>query len=101
MGGYCGSPNSVMENNKAQRRSTRNQREWKDYIGIKEVETEDYIKASPELLNEIRIKIQNENKKRKKTQIIIAILSFIITIVLLYIITKIEWVGIDLNRVVR
>ncbi|NJM79173.1 MAG: hypothetical protein HC854_05125 [Flavobacterium sp.] len=68
MGGYCGSPNSVMENNKAQRRSSRNQREWKDYIGTKEVETEDYIKASPELLEEIRIKIQREDKKRKKNE---------------------------------
>lgn len=93
MGGYSGSPAVTLKNNK-NLLGKKNKLTRKDYIGTKTMSNEDHIKASPELLNEIRIKIQNENKKRKKTQIIIAILSFVITIILLYTITKIEWVGI-------
>lgn len=94
MGGYYGSPNSVMENNKAQRRSTRNQRDWKDYIGTKEVQTEDFIKASSELLEEIRIKFQREDRKRKKMSILTAVISLIITIIMIYAISNIKWIGI-------
>ena len=94
MGGYCGSPNSVMENNKAQRRSSHNKRDWKDYIGTKKVQTDDFIKATPELLEQIRNKIQKDNKRRKRIQIVIAIISLVITLLLLYAITTLEWVGI-------
>ena len=97
MGGYSGSPAVTLKNNKdllgKKKKLTR-----KDYIGTKEVQTEDHIKASPKLLNEIRIKIQNENKKTKKMQIAIAILSFFTTLILLYAITNIEWVGIRVAK---
>lgn len=66
MAGYYGSMSVVLKNNKTllgkKKRNTR-----KDYLNIREVATDDSIKASPALLNEIRNKIQKENKKRKKT----------------------------------
>ncbi|NHN25193.1 hypothetical protein FIA58_005825 [Flavobacterium jejuense] len=93
MAGYYGSMSVVLKNNKTllgeKKRNTR-----KEYLNIKEVATDDPNKASSELLNEIRSKIQKENKKRKKTQIVIAILSLVITILVIYAMTRIEWVGI-------
>ena len=56
MGGYYGSPASVMKNNKAQRRTERKPTDWRDYVGAKDVPTEDHIKATPELLAQIRKK---------------------------------------------
>jgi len=93
MAGYYGSMSVVLKNNKTllgkKKRNTR-----KDYLNIKEVATDDPIKASPALLNEIRNKIQKENKKRKKTQLFIGFLSLVITILIMYAISKVEWVGI-------
>ena len=93
MGGYSGSPAVTLKNNKdllgKKKKLTR-----KDYIGTKEVQTEDHIKASPKLLNEIRIKIQREDRKRKKMSILIAVISLIITIIMIYAISNIKWIGI-------
>ncbi len=93
MAGYYGSMSVVLKNNKTllgkKKRNTR-----KDYLNIKEVATDDLIKASPTLVNEIRNKIQKENKKRKKTQLFIGFLSLVITILIMYAISKVEWVGI-------
>lgn len=93
MAGYYGSMSVVLKNNKTLL-GKKNKNTRKDYLNIKEVVTDDPIKASPELLNEIRSKIQKQNKKRKKTQIVIAILSLATTILLLYAISTLEWVGI-------
>jgi len=64
--------------NKAQRRSQK--LDWKDYVGQEKVPGRDPIKATPELLEEIRIRIQTENRKRKKRQILFALLSFLIAL---------------------
>lgn len=70
--------------NKAQRRSQK--LDWKDYIGQEKTAGRDSIKATPELLEEIRIRFQAENKKRKKRQILFALLSLVITLCLLLIV---------------
>ncbi|KIX22113.1 hypothetical protein SY27_05465 [Flavobacterium sp. 316] len=87
MGGYCGSPASVMKNNKAQRRTERKPTDWKDYIGMKNIPTEDHIKATPELLAQIRTKYKRERKRKNIFQIILAFLSLIIAIGILYLLT--------------
>lgn len=96
MGGYYGSPKSVLKNNKdllgKKYKLTR-----KDYIGIKEVYTEDTVNATPELLKQIRNKTIKENKKRIKQQILFVILSIICTILVLYGISKLEWIGITVK----
>lgn len=99
MGGYYGSAATTLKNNK-DLLGKKNRPGRKDYIGTKDVPAEDPIKANPELLREIRKKIQKENKKRKKTQILVALLSLFITVLIIYANSNIEWVGINLNRIV-
>lgn len=62
MGGYYGSPKTVLKNNR-DLLGKKNKLTRKDYIGIKEVYTEDKIKTTPELLRQIRNKTIIENKK--------------------------------------
>ena len=82
MGGYYGSPASVMKNNKAQRRSERKPTDWRDYVGAKDVPTEDHIKATPELLAQIRKKYR---RQRLFNFIVPILLTFIFFGILCYI----------------
>lgn len=66
MGGYYGSPKVILKNNR-DLLGKKNKLTRKDYIGFKDVYTEDHIKATPELLEQIRNKITAENKKKKET----------------------------------
>lgn len=85
MAGYYGSPKVVLQNNKALL-GEKNKLSRKDYIGSIDSGGHDPIKATPELLEEIRIRFQAENKKRKKRQILFALLSLVITLCLLLIV---------------
>jgi hypothetical protein len=77
-----------LKNNRALRKNNRNG--WKKLIGSKEEKWEDPIQASPEVLEEIRNRLQAENKeiRRKKiinTAIFIGIfLALVITLNQLY-----------------
>ena len=57
----------------------------------------DPIKSTQEQLEAIRNRIQTENKKRKKHQIMLALLSIIVAILAIYLITKINFVGIQMD----
>lgn len=65
-----------LKNNRALRKNDRSS--WKKLIGSKEEKWEDPIQASTELLEEIRNRLQTENKatQRKKIIIITIILGF-------------------------
>lgn len=78
-------------------KSKNNRVSWKDYK-IKDLTPgNDPITTSPEQLEAIRVRIQNENKKRKKHQIMWALLSIIVAILVIYLITKINYIGIQMN----
>ena len=94
MGGYCGSPAVVLRNNK-RLLGEKIKLKRKDYLGSEKIFTEDHIKASPELLQEIRSRIQKENSKRTRIKIILGVISFLITILLIYFFSTIKWVGIN------
>ena len=72
-----------LRNNKALR-SNGKRANWKDYVGTKDVPTEDHIKASPKLLAEIRNRLQAENKRKKKQQIFFVFLSFVFALSVVY-----------------
>lgn len=65
-------------------RGNHNRTSWKDYKIRNDKTLVDHIKATPELLEEIRTRLQAENKKRKKQEFIFLLLSFLIIIVILY-----------------
>jgi hypothetical protein len=83
MGGYYGSPKVILKNNK-NLLGEKNKLTRKDYIGYKRENWEDHIKASPELLAEIRKRKQTENKKTKKQQMIFVLLIIIIIYLAFY-----------------
>jgi hypothetical protein len=83
MGGYYGSPKVILKNNK-DLLGKKNKLTRKDYIGYKRENWEDHIKATPELLDEIRKRKQNENKKTKKQQMIFVLLIIIIIFLAFY-----------------
>ena len=83
MGGYYGSPKVILKNNK-DLLGKKNKLTRKDYIGYKRENWEDHIKASPELLAEIRKRKQTENKKTKKQQMIFVLLIVIIIYLAFY-----------------
>ena len=83
MGGYYGSPKVILKNNK-ELLGKKNKLTRKDYIGYKRENWEDHIKASPELLAEIRKRKQTENKKTKKQQMIFVLLIIIIIYLAFY-----------------
>ena len=83
MGGYYGSPKVILKNNK-DLLSKKNKLTRKDYIGYKRENWEDHIKATPELLAEIRKRKQTENKKAKKQQMIFVLLTIIIIYLAFY-----------------
>jgi hypothetical protein len=69
-------------------RGNHNRSSWKDYKIKNDKPIEDHIKATPELLEEIRSRIQIENKKRKKQELLFLLLSFIILFATLYLLNK-------------
>jgi hypothetical protein len=81
MGGYYGSPASVMKNNNAQRVKKRTLKDWKDFVGVKEIQTADHIQATPEILAEIRKKLQTENKLRLRKKIIKTVIFLAVIII--------------------
>ena len=83
MGGYYGSPKVILKNNK-DLLGKKNKLTRKDYIGYKRENWEDHIKATPELLAEIRKRKQTENKKAKKQQMIFVLLIIIIIYLAFY-----------------
>jgi len=78
-------------------RGNRNRTSWKDYKIHDLTPGYDPIKSTPEQLEAIRNRIQTENKKRKKHQIMLALLSIIVAILAIYLITKINFVGIQMD----
>jgi hypothetical protein len=78
-------------------RGNRNRNSWKDYKTHDLTPGYDPIKSTPEQLEAIRTRIQAENKKRKKHQILLALLSIIVAILAIYLITKINFVGIQMD----
>ena len=78
-------------------RGNRNHTSWKDYKIHDLTPGYDPIKSTPEQLEAIRNRIQSENKKRKKHQIMLALLSIIVAILAIYLITKINFVGIQMD----
>ena len=69
-------------------RGNHNRSSWKDYKIKNDKPIEDHIKATPELLEEIRSRIQIENKKRKKQELLFLLLTFIILFATLYLLNK-------------
>jgi hypothetical protein len=69
-------------------RGNHNRSSWKDYKIKNDKPIVDHIKATPELLEEIRSRIQIENKKRKKQELLFLLLSFIILFATLYLLNK-------------
>lgn len=76
-------------------RNTHNRTSWKDYKINDSTPGHDPIKSTPEQLEAIRVRMQSENKKRKKRQILLAFLSIIVAILLIYIVSNLNWVGIQ------
>ncbi len=71
--------------NRAQKRSQRRDKlNLSDYHSNHDEIGHDPIKSTPEQLEAIRLRMQAENKKRKKIQIILVLLSFIITVLITY-----------------
>jgi hypothetical protein len=95
-GGYMMGAIISLKNNLALRNKAKRS-EWKNYLGTKDGVGHDPIKSTPEQLEAIRVRIQTENKKRKKQQIMLALLSIIVAIVVIYLITKINYVGIQMD----
>ena len=62
MGAIISLKNNIALRNKAKRSN------WKNYVGTKDIPTNDPIKASHELLEEIRNKITAENKKERNNK---------------------------------
>lgn len=69
-------------------RGNHNRTSWKDYKIQNNKPIEDRIKATPELLEEIRTRLQAENKKRKKQEFLFLLLSFIMLTVILYLLNN-------------
>ena len=78
-------------------RGNRNRTSWKDYKTSDLTPGHDPIKSTPEQLEAIRTRIQSENKKRKKRQIMLAFLSLIVAVILIYLVSNLNWVGIQLD----
>ncbi len=84
--------------NRAQKRSQRRDKlNFTDYHSNHDEIGHDPIKSTPGQLEAIRLRMQAENKKRKKRQIILAILSFLTAIFLVYIVSTMNWIGIQPN----
>lgn len=83
MGGYFGSPKITLKNNK-DLLGEKNKLTRKDYIGYKIKKWEDPIQATPEVLEEIKTRLQAENNKNKKQQIIILLLVVLLVMASLF-----------------
>lgn len=75
MGGYYGLPSGILKNNRNLLKKDRNK--WKELMGFNEVSFEEDIKTNPELLQEIKTKLDKRNKKKKLIEAI-SVISFLI-----------------------
>ena len=66
-------------------RSNRNRTSWKNYKNHNDKPFEDHIKATPQLLEAIRTRLQAENKTRRKWQIIYLLSSIIAIVLVLFV----------------
>ncbi len=85
----------TMQNNKALLKDKRRS-SWKNYIGVKSIPTVDHIKASPELLAQIREKFKAERKQKAKENILYLIITIIALLILFY---AIYWLYFIDNRI--
>ena len=85
--------------NRSQKRSQRRDKlNYSDYHSNPDDVGHDPVKSTPEQLQAIRIRMQAENKKRKKKQIILVLLSFLLAILLIYLVSNINFVGISITN---
>lgn len=75
----------TMRNNKALLKDKR-RNSWKNYIGNEIIPTEDHIKASPQLLAEIRDNCQKDRKQRVKENILYLVLTLATIAIIFYLI---------------
>lgn len=75
-----------LNNNRALRKNDRNG--WKKRIGSKEEKWEDPIQASPELLEEIRNRLQVENKANQRKKIILTTIILGFTLIVFTILNQ-------------
>ena len=85
----------TMQNNKALLKDKRRS-SWKNYLGVKNVPTVDHIKASPELLVQIRENCKKDRKKKVKENILYLVLTICTTVVIFYLLDRFLWSGIDI-----
>lgn len=79
--------------NRSQKRSQRRDNlNFSDYHSNPDDVGYDPIKSTPEQLEAIRMRIQAENKKRKRVQILFALFSLIFVILLTYLVYNIDFV---------
>ncbi|SHI48091.1 hypothetical protein [Flavobacterium haoranii] len=75
--------------NRSQKRSQRKEKlDWSNYTSNENEVGYDPIKATPELLEEIRTRLQKENKQQKKQLIVFIGISALISVALFYIISR-------------
>lgn len=75
--------------NRSQKRSQRKEKlDWSNYTSNENDVGYDPIKATPELLEEIRNRLQNENKQRRKRLLFFLGAFVLISVMFFYIISK-------------
>lgn len=75
--------------NRSQKRSQRKEKlDWSNYTSNENEVGYDPIKATPELLEEIRNRLQNENKQRRKRLLFFLGAFVLISVMFFYIISK-------------
>ncbi len=79
-----------LRNNKSLLKDKR-RNSWKNYIGNNIVPTEDHIKATPELLAQIREKFRKERKQKVRENIVFLLLTIISLAILFYVLYIFIW----------
>ena len=79
-----------LRNNKSLLKDKR-RNSWKNYIGNNIVPTEDHIKATPELLAQIREKFIKERKQKVRENIVFLLLTIISLAILFYVLYIFIW----------
>ena len=85
-----------LRNNKSLLKDKR-RNSWKNYIGNNIVPTEDHIKASPELLAEIREKCEKERKQKVRENIVYLFLTIISLALLFYVLYRFIWADVQID----
>lgn len=79
-----------LRNNKSLLKDKR-RNSWKNYIGNNIVPTEDHIKATPELLAQIREKFRKERKQKVRENIVFLLFTIISLAILFYVLYIFIW----------